>query len=432
MELHQKYHVKKPRKTSRNGWKGKLFFVTVFLICAGLVFKKMPELKDFLTRDVPEEIVHEAPEEVVVQQAEEDVVEDDAVRCTVAEGDIPAEIFSEYGQFDANDTVALLDAADGVFDLTHLKIGQPLRFYYENGNGERATRMEYDCNTEEMVVVERSGDEFSVRKEKIAYEVTQEVARGKIENFFYVDALDSGLEEATVLEVGDIFSFSIDFTTEIRQGDEFVFIYEKRKRDGRDAPDGRILGAKFVNDGTAHYAYYFDNDGEGGYYDGDGHALERQFLKAPLSFRKITSGFSGARLHPITRTVMAHYQIDYAAPIGTPVVASARGTVTQAGWVGGWGKIIRMKHDNGYTTHYAHLSNFAKGIRSGVHVAQGQTIGYVGSTGWSTGPHLDYGMRLNGAPINPLTLVQPKGAPLEGENMNHFKEMQKQHVEILQ
>lgn len=378
--------------------------------------------------------------EVVYNEDEKDteVVEvEEFELCTIGEGDIPAEVFSEYGKFDANDTAAMLEAADEVYDFTNLKIGQDLRFYFpakgesDFGGDDKAIRMEYDCNTEKKIIVERNGDEFDVREEKIEYEVTQETVRGKIENFFYVDAMDAGLSEATVLEVGDIFAFNIDFTTEIRVGDEFVFVYEKRKRDGEEAPDGRILAAKFVNDGKTHYAYYYDNNGDGGYYDGDGHVLERQFLKAPLSYRRITSGFTGARLHPITRRVTAHYQIDYAAPTGTPVVASARGTVTSAGYAGGWGNIVRLKHDNGYTTHYAHLSQFAKGVRSGTKVSQGQVVGYVGSTGWSTGPHLDYGMKLDGKPINPLTFIQPKGAPLDEDAMKVFKEEQKKYADIL-
>lgn len=435
MERHHRYHIKKPHKIRRRGWKMKLFFFIILVLCMIFIIKKIPAIRAALSNiggtATEIAIVNENTDNVEnVTVAEVSVNMPDA-ECVIEEGDIPAEIFSHYGKFDANDTAAIIDASEDVFDLTHLKIGRPLRFYFDD-DPERATRMEYDCNTEEMVIVERNGEEFTARKEKIAYEVTEEIARGKIDNFFYADALEAGLSEATVLDVGDIFSFSIDFTTEIRQGDEFVFVYEKRKRDGQDAPDGYIRAAKFVNDGTAHYAYYFDNDGEGGYYDGDGHALERQFLKAPLSYRAITSGFTGARYHPITKTVSAHYQIDYAAPVGTPVVASARGTVTSAGWEGGWGNMIRMTHDNGYTTHYGHLSAFAKGITSGVRVDQGQVIGYVGSTGWSTGPHLDYGMKLNGTPVNPLTLVQPKGAPLEGEKMTAFKEMQKNYADILQ
>ncbi|PIP26254.1 MAG: M23 family peptidase [Candidatus Moranbacteria bacterium CG_4_9_14_3_um_filter_40_7] len=348
--------------------------------------------------------------------------EEKIVNYTVAEGDIPAEVFSAQGGWDANDTAALLLAAKDVYDFTHIKIGQNLRFYF-NQEEERAKCLEYDRNTESLIIVERNGDDFSAREEKIAYEVSRKIVSATINNFFYMDALEAGISEPTVLAISDILSFDIDFMTEIRQGDQFTVIYEKRARGGKEAPDGKILGAKFINDGTTHYAYYFDNDGQGGYYDVEGRVLERQFLKAPLSYRYISSGFTGARYHPITRTVSAHYQIDYAAAIGTPVVATARGTVVSAGWEGGWGRMIRLRHNNGYATHYGHLSAFAKGVRSGVSVNQGQVIGYVGSTGWSTGPHLDYGMKLNGSPVNPLKLELPKGAPLSADKMEEFEKV---------
>ncbi|HDH07832.1 MAG TPA: hypothetical protein ENG89_02330, partial [Candidatus Moranbacteria bacterium] len=179
------------------------------------------------------------------------------VKYEVSEGDIPADIFSEYGKFDANDTEKIIAAAENVYDLSNLKIGRELRFYF---NGEsKAKKMEYDRDTERMIIVERKREEFSVREEKIAYEVSQEIACGKINNFFYVDAQEAGLSEATVLEVGDIFSFDIDFTTEIQVDDEFSVIYEKRMRDGKQAPDGVILATKFINEGVAYYAYYFEN-----------------------------------------------------------------------------------------------------------------------------------------------------------------------------
>ncbi|MFH1183173.1 MAG: peptidoglycan DD-metalloendopeptidase family protein [Candidatus Moraniibacteriota bacterium] len=357
--------------------------------------------------------------------------EEKVVNYTVAEGDIPAEVFSAQGGWDANDTEALLLAAKDVFDFTHIRIGQPLRFYFDPEE-QQAKRLEYERNTETLIIIERNGEDFSARAEKINYAVSQKIVSATIDNFFYADALDAGISEPTVLEMGDIFAFDIDFMTEIRQSDRFTVIYEKRLRAGKEAPDGKILAAKFINDGVAHYAYYFGSDGKGGYYDAEGRVLERQFLKAPLSYRYISSGYTGARQNPITRTVMAHYQIDYAAPSGTPVVATARGTVVSAGWEGGWGRMVRLRHDNGYATHYGHLSAFAKGIRSGASVSQGQLIGFVGSTGWSTGPHLDFGMKLNGAPVNPLKLDLPKGAPLSADKMAAFENLKNEFAGLLE
>lgn len=239
-----------------------------------------------------------------------------AVR-TVAEGDLPANLFLECGHFDANDTVAILSSAEDVFDLSRLRIGRELCFFFEDGEA-RAVRIEYDRDTERKVVVSRDGDAFTAQEEPIAYEVTQETAAGTIDNFFYVDAMDAGLSEATVLEVADLFAFDVDFTTDIRIGDSFVIVYEKRRRNGTDASDGRILAAKFVNAGTPFFAYRLETEGRGRYYDAEGRELERQFLKAPLSYRKITSGFTGARLHPITKTVTDHYQIRLRRPGRNP------------------------------------------------------------------------------------------------------------------
>lgn len=408
-------------QSSPSHWKLKIFIGLILILAIYGLFRWLNVPKEKST----------FKENISVSQEASKKLEEKVVNYKIAEGDIPADIFSSQGGWDANDTEALLMASKDVYDFTNIKIGQNLRFYFDLEE-TRAKRLEYDRNTETIIIVERNGDDFSAREEKIAYEVSQKIVSATINNFFYVDALDAGLTESTVLEMGDIFAFNIDFTTEIRQGDQFTVVYEKRTHDGQEAPDGRILAAKFINDGSTYYAYYFDNDGQVGYYDAEGRVLERQFLKAPLSYRYISSGYTGARVNPITRTMMAHYQIDYAANAGTAVVATARGTVVSAGWEGGWGNMIRLRHDNGYTTHYGHLSAYAKGMRSGASVSQGQIVGYVGSTGWSTGPHLDYGMMLNGSPVNPLKLDLPKGAPLSADKMEAFENLKNDSAGLLE
>lgn len=347
---------------------------------------------------------------------------DRVVSYTVAEGDIPADVFYEYGKFNANDMEALLLASEDIYDFSKIKIGRNIEFIF--GENEKAKEIKYYLDTETVVIVELKDGEFNIQEQEIPYETKEETAQVKIDDFLYKDALEAGLSEASILEIADVFSFDIDFTTDIKSGDELDVIYEKRTLNGEIAPDGKILAAKFINNGQEYRAYYFqDGDEDGSHYDSEGHELMRQFLRAPLSYRKITSGYTGARFHPITKVVSAHYQIDYAAPVGTPVVATARGTVAGAGWEGGWGNMVRLKHDNGYTTHYGHLSAFGNGIKSGTAVVQGQVVGYVGSTGWSTGPHLDYGMKLNGNPVNPMSLQLPKGNPLEGEQLDKFQEV---------
>lgn len=364
----------------------------------------------------------------VAKEIEPKALPETIVRHVIVEGDIPAEIFREYGKLDPNAVAELLAVSESVYDFTKLRIGREIQFVFQE---DRLQGIRYPFDTESVIVAQVIGDTFETKKEAIPYEVRETVSEIMIDEFLYKDGLDAGLTEASILEIADIFSFDIDFTTEIREGDTLKVLYEKRLLDGNPGPDGRILAATFTNAGEQYSAYSFETDNGEGHYDGEGKELVRQFLRAPLSYRAITSGYTGARMHPITKTVTAHYQIDYAAPIGTPVVATARGTVVSARFEGGWGNIIRLKHENGYTTHYGHLSGYAKGLVSLAAVSQGQVIGYVGSTGWSTGPHLDYGMKLDGSPINPLSLKLPKGIALEGEPAERFRALKAEYDERL-
>ncbi len=414
------YHQAEPPK--KKNIKPRIIYIILIVLVFYFIFNKFSASKEV--------VLEKNPSPAPLEDIQPEKISQRVDTHTISEGDIPAEVFSEHGKFNANDTEAIIASAENVYDFSNLKIGRDIRFYFDEN--EKAMRMEYDHDTETMIVVRREENEFSVNEETIPYEISQENISVNIDNFLYIDALNAGISEATILEIADIFSFDIDFTTEIRRGDSFTVIYEKRTRDGKPAPDGKVLAAKFTNAGNDYYGYYFDNGDEDGHYDSEGHFLVRQFLRAPLSYRQITSGYTGARVHPITKTVSAHYQIDYAAPTGTPVVATARGDVVSAGWEGGWGNIVRLRHANGYTTHYGHLSAFGKGIKSGAQVSQGQVIGYVGSTGWSTGPHLDYGIKLNGAPINPLAMNLPKGNPLGTDKMPEFEKIKEKYNLLLQ
>jgi murein DD-endopeptidase MepM/ murein hydrolase activator NlpD len=250
----------------------------------------------------------------------------------------------------------------------------------------------------------------------------------------YVSALEIDTPEATILAFAEIFGWTVDFATQVQTGDSFEILYEKRYRDGADAGVGRVLAGSFTNVGEKFDGYLFENEeGNPAYYSSEGEAMIKQFLKAPLAYNRITSGFTYSRFHPTQGTNMPHRAIDYAAPRGTPIRAVGDGTIRRAGWNGGYGIAIDIHHNDIYDTRYAHLSSLAKGIRSGVRVTQGQVIGYVGTTGWSTGNHLHYEIHKFGTPVNPLQIDLPPGDPVAEDKREEFEiEKRKYDTLILQ
>lgn len=243
-----------------------------------------------------------------------------------------------------------------------------------------------------------------------------------------IGALEAAGERIQLaLALADVFSGTIDFNSDLQPGDGLEVVFEKSTHDGEFAGYGPILGARFVNDGREHYAFRWTDPatGKAGYYDENGRSLRRFFLKSPLRFEpRITSGFSLRRKHPVHGTYRAHLGVDYGAPHGSAVVAVAAGVVVSAGWAGGGGRQVRLRHAGGYETYYLHLSRFAKGIRAGARVAQKDVIGYVGSTGTATGPHLDYRIRKNGVFVNPRIehAKLPPGTPIVGTQLAAFRQ----------
>ena len=243
-----------------------------------------------------------------------------------------------------------------------------------------------------------------------------------------IGAIDAAGEKVQLaLSLAEVFSGSIDFNSDLQPGDGFEVVFERATHAGEFAGYGSILAARFVNDGREHYAFRWTDaaTGKSSYYDENGRSLRRFFLKSPLRFEpRITSGFSLKRLHPVHGTYRAHLGVDYGAPTGSAVVSVAGGTVVSAGWAGGGGNQVRLKHAGGYETYYLHLSRFAKGIRAGARVSQGEVIGYVGATGTATGPHLDYRLRKNGVFVNPRIEhgKLPPGEPIAGKLLPAFYE----------
>jgi murein DD-endopeptidase MepM/ murein hydrolase activator NlpD len=262
-----------------------------------------------------------------------------------------------------------------------------------------------------------------ISSSRIEREVVSEVVRleGVVESSLFQAVGDAGGRPALAVEIAEIFRWDVDFLRDLRTGDAFVVVVDEQRIEGEFYRYGTVFAARFTNKGTTMNAVvYPDGEGRLGYYDLDGVPLRKMFLRSPLKFSRVTSRFSHSRFHPVLKRRMPHYGVDYGAPVGTPVHVTADGVVTLAGRNGGGGKMVRVRHPNGYETNYLHLSGYGSGVRRGVRVSQGQVIGYVGSTGLSTGPHLDYRVKHNGGWINPLTISSPPVKPLEADRLKRF------------
>jgi murein DD-endopeptidase MepM/ murein hydrolase activator NlpD len=267
----------------------------------------------------------------------------------------------------------------------------------------------------------REGEDIQV--EMTERPVTSEVVRieGEVTSSLFGAIEDAGARPELAVEMAQVFQWDIDFFRDVRTGDHFVAVVDHQTVADEFYGYGTLFAARYVNDGRTYDAViYPDDDGRLGYYDVEGRALRKQFLRSPLKFSRITSRFSMSRFHPVLKRRLPHYGVDYGAPVGTSVRVTADGTVSFLGRNGGAGRMIRVRHPNGYETHYLHLSRYASGIRKGARVVQGQVIGYVGSSGLSTGPHLDYRVQQNGRWINPLTISSPPTKPLDASRLQRF------------
>lgn len=272
------------------------------------------------------------------------------------------------------------------------------------------------------MVVERRENGFVASEQTLTVETQTVVKSGEIHSSLFAATDASGIPDAIAIQLAEIFSGDIDFYRDLRKGDSFSLVYQTLNHQGQQIRTGRILSAEFINDQKTYNAYWFQTEeGKGGYYTAEGKNLRKAFLRSPLEFSRITSGFSSARLHPVLNISRAHKGIDYAAPTGTRVRAVADGSVEFAGRQGGFGNLIILKHQGSYSTAYGHLNGFSAGLRKGSRVSQGDTIGYVGQTGLSTGPHLHYEFRVNSHQVNPLAVSLPQAIPLDASQIGRFK-----------
>jgi murein DD-endopeptidase MepM/ murein hydrolase activator NlpD len=329
----------------------------------------------------------------------------------IQRGDTIGSVLSRLAVYDPA-ALAFLHTDPAARPLYQLRPGRALRVTTD-GEGT-LFELRFVTGTGDQLTIARTGDRLSASSMAMPVDVRWNMAAGEIRSSLFAAADAAGMPDAVTLQLADVFAAEIDFIKDIQRGDRFAVVYEMRYVDGEPVGAGRIVAAEFDNRGKTFQAYLFrDADGSENYYTADGAALRRAFLRSPMEFSRVTSGFSNARFHPILQTWRAHRGVDYGAPTGTPVRATGNGKVTFAGQQGGYGNVIVIEHQGSYSTVYAHLSRYAKGIRSGARVSQGNVIGYVGQTGWATGPHLHYEFRVAGVQRNPLTLAAlPGGDPL--------------------
>lgn len=313
-----------------------------------------------------------------------------------------------------------VEATGRVFPLTSFRAGQPYAVICDVQNG-RVKRFEYEIDNRRRLVVE-GGERPVARVEAIDYDTRLALVEGRIEDNLFQAVADMGESPQLALLLAKLFGWEINFIRDLQEGDSFSILVEKLYRDGTYRGYGRTLGATFTNKGKTYEAFLFKNArGVDQYYNAAGENLKKTLLQAPLSFTRVTSRFSHNRKHPILGVTRPHLGVDYGAPTGTPVKAVGDGVVTLRGWVGGYGNQVKLRHEAGLESMYSHLSGFARGLKEGTRVRQGQVIAFVGSTGRSTGPHLDFRLRQNGKFIDPTKAINPRSQPVGKAAMKAFR-----------
>lgn len=323
---------------------------------------------------------------------------------------------------DDNALQRVINASEGVFDIRKIKIGNAYEFFYEKDSTAEKGRAAYFLYERDAMsnVLFSLREPVSVQVVDKEIEHTRKYAEVEINSSLWVDIEQAGATPVLALKLADIFAWTIDFFA-LQKGDSFKVIYDELSYNGEFIDIDNVSYCEFVHNGALYKSVMFrDGDNSGIYWNENGESLRKAFLKAPLNFTRISSRFTYRRKHPIYKVVRPHTGVDYAAPMGTPVVAIGDGTVISRGWGGGGGNTVKIRHNSVYTTAYLHLSRYGEGIRKGVRVKQGQIIGYVGSTGASTGPHLDFRVWKNGTPIDPLKMESPSVGPVSKENMEAF------------
>ena len=337
----------------------------------------------------------------------------------VEPGQTLSEIFQAQG-FSLADLARVMASGKETGALKTLHPGDEVAFL-AGANGKLAGFRYNPDSASRITLTAQADGNLKAQVTALPVERRLHFAHGEVQGSLFAAGEKAGLSETMVLKLADVFKYDIDFIKDLKKGDRFTVVYDDIYHDGQYARGGDIIAAEFVNAGHRYTAYRFKQaDGQVAYYSEDGRSLRKGLLRTPVSFTRLSSTF-GMRKDPVLGYTRLHKGVDYAAPIGTPVHAAGDGVIARRGWVHGYGNFIAIKNTPEYTTAYGHMSRFAPGLHVGSHVTQGQVIGYVGQTGFATGPHLHYEVRVDGKPENPLTVTMPKPQPLSGKQMIAFK-----------
>ncbi|MGB7481740.1 MAG: M23 family metallopeptidase, partial [Burkholderiaceae bacterium] len=384
-----------------------------------------PDPSDLPVTSITEELALPTLEEQVaaLEQRDQRYLREEKVRA----GDTLAVLLQRLGVHDAAAAAFIKDdsTARRVLDLRPGKRVQVQTDDDGNLQWLTATVVSGRDSPVKNLVVRRNGDGFQAFEAMADVEKRVEMRSGDIKSSLFAATDAAQIPDNVAIQLVDMFSTDIDFGSDLRRGDRFNVVYETFWQGGEMVRAGRVLAADFFNNGKTLQSVWFEEPGSnqgGGYYGFDGRSLKKAFLKSPLEFSRISSGFS-MRVHPISGAWKAHKGVDFAAATGTPIRAAGDGTVDFVGTQNGYGNVVQIKHWNKYSTLYAHMSRFAAGISRGTKVSQGQVIGYVGSTGWATGPHLHYEFRVNNEPRNPLSIDVPNAQPLAGAQLQRFRQV---------
>ena len=337
---------------------------------------------------------------------------------TIGRNDTLDRIFREL-QLHVSDLAALRNLPDVRHNLDIIRPGDVIQMTHLDGELKSLTRQ---INETATLSVTRAEEGFSANIVENPLETKEQRLTGTVDSSLYVAVNDAGGTDRLAVSLADVFKYDIDFVNSVQPGDHFVVTHEQQWQDGEFVRDGDILAAEFVNSGRAYRAVrYVMPNGHADYYTPDGRPVRKAFLRYPVDYGRISSGYSTARWHPVLHRVRAHRGIDFAAPAGTPIKAAGAGRVIFRGNKGGYGNVVELSHSHGITTLYAHMSRFARDVGIGDRVTQGEVIGYVGMTGLATGPHVHYEYRVNGVYRNPSRVTVPKADPIPANLMEDFR-----------